>query len=230
MSKKPLYFLPGTMCDVTLWRDVWPLLAESFELIHVPIPECESLEQMAESLRSQFAEEKVNLVGFSLGGYLATYFASRYPDCVERMLILANSPCALPESELEQRRKTLDWLKHVAYKGALDSRIRPLLGSSSRSNQELILHIQQMEHSLGLDQLRPQLAATSDREDLAVFLNQTRLPIHFLYGEQDILVNRAWFAQLTNPNISVRNCGDFGHMLPLEAPGVVARQICTIFE
>ena len=229
MSKTKLLFLPGTMCDETLWHKLWPLLAADFDLQHIPIPKKASLAAMADALYRELGAGKFNLVGFSLGGYLASFFASRYPDSVAKLMVLANSPCALPQDELMQRQKIISWLAHTNYKGANAERIRPLLGIRGQKDEAMIAHIQQMEQNLGLEQLLPQLSATSEREDLLTFCNQTDIEVRFVFGQQDILVRKAWYDNITNPKAQVTNVGEFGHMLPLEAPKEVARQILGYF-
>ena len=233
MSKKPLYFLPGTMCDETLWHGLWPLLQEEFELVHLAIPQEASLVDMAQALAAEIeqirGEQPINLVGFSLGGYLAALYASLYPASVKRLLVMANSPCALPESELKQRRQIIAWLQHSMYKGATDARIQQLLGSKSKSDLALIRHIRQMERNLGLELLLPQLSASSIREDLTLFFARTQIPTRFVYGEQDVLVDPSWFTGLANPNVRAENLGDYGHMLPLEAPELVAEILLQQF-
>ena len=229
MSKPTLYFLPGTMCDETLWVDVWPELEAGFELVALAIPKENSFEKMAKALTSQLPGEPANLVGFSLGGYLASYFASCYPDRVKQLLNIANSPCGLPESELKQRRQTLAWLKHAEYKGAVAQRIQQLLGIKSKNDFDMIKHIQQMERSVGLEQLVPQLTASSERDDLTAFFQHTDIPVMFLFGSEDVLVNFGWFHSLSNPNIKQKYVEEVGHMMPLESPEVVAGAIKAFF-
>ena len=234
MNKPRLYFLPGTMCDETLWHRLWPLLQEDFELVHLAIPQEASLVDMARALNTELGKihcvQPINLVGFSLGGYLAALYTSLYPASVERLLVMANSPCALPESELKPRRQIIAWLQHSIYKGATDARIQLLLGSKSQSDLALIRHIQQMERNLGLEQLLPQLSASSVREDLTSFFARTQIPTRFIYGKQDVLVDSSWFSGFTNPNVRAKDLGDYGHMLPLEAPELVGQQIRRHFN
>jgi len=230
MTKPFLYFLPGTMCDQTLWIKVWPHLEQNFELKALIIPQERSFEEMASVLTQQLPEEPVNLVGFSLGAYLGAFFAYRYPNRVKCLLSIANSPCALPEAELVQRRQTLAWLQHAEYKGAVASRIQQLLGATSQNDLSIIEHVQQMERSVGLDQLVPQLTASSERQDLTSFFEQTDIPVGFLYGTEDVLVNFEWMGRLLNANIHQRCVKNVGHMMPLEAPEVVAESIKMFFN
>jgi pimeloyl-ACP methyl ester carboxylesterase len=40
------------------------------------------------------------LIGFSLGGYIATYFSMLYPERVEKLFVISNSPTSLPLDEI----------------------------------------------------------------------------------------------------------------------------------
>lgn len=47
-----------------------------------------------ETLRTHFGVDKVNLIGFSFGGWISTAYASRYPEHVNRLGLLAPGPAS----------------------------------------------------------------------------------------------------------------------------------------
>jgi len=230
MIKPKLYLLPGTMCDATLWRHVAPSLEAQFELNFIAIPKETNLQAMVASLAAQLPDTKVNLAGFSLGGYLSALFTQSVPQRVERLMVVANSPCALPESELVQRRQTIAFLQKFEYRGATPMRINQLLGERSKDDSALIEHILQMEIAVGLDQLLPQLQATSERDDLSQFFAQTEVETKFVYGDEDVLVNAQWIESLANPYVSRKRLEQVGHMSPLEAPTLLAAEMLSFFN
>ena len=74
--KEKIYFIPGLMTDNRLWKRVLPLLDDKYEIVHISIPQSTDFDEINKILFEKFKnEEKINLLGFSLGGYIASYFA-----------------------------------------------------------------------------------------------------------------------------------------------------------
>lgn len=70
-----------------------------------------------EEWRQQMGLEKMTLVGHSLGGYLSTVYALRYPERVERLVLL--SPAGVPHNpDAEMPDREVDELPPVAEKRA----------------------------------------------------------------------------------------------------------------
>ena len=93
-AKEKIYLIPGLMTDERLWSRIKPFLQNEYELVHVPIPHTEDFDEIIDILFNLFKEEKVNLLGFSLGGYIASYFAITYPNRVNRLFMVAATPGA----------------------------------------------------------------------------------------------------------------------------------------
>lgn len=219
MSKTKLYFIPGTMCDQLIWSKIWPSLESQFELIHLPIPSEDNIQAVLSSLQTSLPRENVNLIGFSMGGYLATCLAEQQPNLFNKLLIISNSPCALPEAEMLQRKQTIDWLQRFKYRGITEQKVVNMLAKNTVNRAELKATIEQMESNLGYDTLLTQLTATSNRSDKSTFLSSNTVDIAFCYGDQDKLVNKTWLQKLSfTHNFSLTEVANCGHMLPLEQP------------
>lgn len=227
MEKTKLYFIPGTMCDPLIWSKVWPKLESQFELVHLPIPNEDNIEAILSSLLASFEEPSVNVIGFSMGGYLATCLAERQPQMFNRVLVIANSPCALPDAELQQRKQTISWLTRFQYRGITEQKAQSMLADNVDKPNELIEIIESMEQNLGYDTLLTQLEATSFRLDKSSFLKSKKVSMSFCYGEQDKLVNRIWLQSLAEQfGLTTHQVAHCGHMLPLEQP----EQLVQIIE
>ena len=103
--KEKIYLIPGLMTDERLWSRIIPLLKDEYELIHVPIPHTGDFDEIIDILFNLFTEDKVNLLGFSLGGYIASYFAITYPNRVNKLFMLAATPGSSSEAEIERRKQ-----------------------------------------------------------------------------------------------------------------------------
>ena len=234
--KQKVYLLPGTMCNERLWHKLFtcakadsnsqyqkPQLDNNIEFIHVPIPANKSFEQLAIWLNEFFQEEKVYILGFSLGGYIASYFAVNYPNRIKGLFIVGNSPCTLAPQDVSQRQELLNFihsgLSTSEYKGISDRRAKQLLNSATYQQQD-ILTIKQMDAELGTDELISQMTHTTERDDLLKPLVKLKSNIIFYYSEDDPLVNLPWLRQLesNNSNCYLVSTNGNGHMLPLEKP------------
>ncbi len=80
--KKNLYFIPGTMCDLRLWSamidELNCLHPNEFQYHFLNISKQTSIDEIIDDINKQLPDEKIILIGFSLGGYLASAFAVKY--------------------------------------------------------------------------------------------------------------------------------------------------------
>ncbi|NTS76321.1 alpha/beta hydrolase [Catenovulum sp. SM1970] len=224
--KQTLYFIPGTQCDNRLWSRVLPYLDSEIEVVHLPIPNQLNFEQIAAHYQQQLGEEPVNLVGFSLGGYIASDFLARYPEQVNRIFIIANSPTALPENELKQRYAMRAFAEKNGYQGLSRKRVASLLSAQNR-DESIIDCVLAMDKTLGAETFLSQFQHTTERCNLASYFNQYQGTAYFYYSEQDALIDKAWFQQLdlTRPQLKILTTENAGHMIPLEQPQALAQHL-----
>jgi pimeloyl-ACP methyl ester carboxylesterase len=50
-----------------------------------------SVEELTEYYSNTLGSEKISLIGFSLGGYIATYFSMLYHKRVKKLFVISNS-------------------------------------------------------------------------------------------------------------------------------------------
>lgn len=228
--KTKLYLIPGTMCTQQLWQFLLPSLSDEFELCYLTIPNKMSLDDISDHLVAQFEEDRVNLLGFSLGGYIASLVASRFPERLDKLMVLANSPCALNADELSLRKQTVSILKRFGYKGMPRVKAEALLAEKSALHIDLIL---EMDKALGADTLLSQLENTSSRDDLMQPLLALDCDVRFIYSQKDNLINLAWMQELNalaGHKMSQKMVAGSSHMLPLEEPIMISREINTFFN
>ena len=243
MTQIPLYFLPGTQCDQQLWQGVFELLPSRFNPTAIVLPQEKSPLEIVHTLHQQLSsiqqpEQSLNLIGFSLGGYLASLYATCYPEQLNKLLIIANAPFSLPTSELKIRNQTLTYIKSHGYKGMPIKRITQLLANSNKDNINIINTITDMDKRCGQVMLKQQLANTSERLNLIPQLINMPFDIQFIIGSEDKLVNVGKLKQelaksveeIITRDISLDLIDDCGHMIPLENPQAVADHIISFFS
>ncbi|WNC68654.1 alpha/beta hydrolase [Thalassotalea nanhaiensis] len=223
--RKKLHLIPGTMCNEKLWRELVPYL-HGYDIVYLDIPKGKNFTQLANYYNELLSSEKVCLIGFSLGGYIATYFSKMYPERVEKLFVISNSPTSLPSTELNQREEILKFVKKHGYQGMSRSRVVNLFDKENHQ-EHLIDLVMNMDKELGIDEFISQYQFTSARTDLAKAIRQFSFPVHFYYSDGDGLVNINWFNELrsSNPKLSLFNTSGSGHMLPLEKPEELAKYL-----
>lgn len=219
------------MCDENLWKYIKNNLNNKYELIHINIPLKSSLDEMCDFLLKNLKDEKINLLGFSLGAYIASYFAVKYPKKISNLMLLGNSACDLPLFEIEKRKNIINHIKNFGLNTLARKKVQTLLAKKNQENDELILLIQNMYKDLGKEVFISQLNSTLIRRDLLKQMLLLKFPIMFVYSKKDILVNHIWMEDLKSKskNILFYEFEGSSHMLPLEEPEEISLLIKKFF-
>jgi pimeloyl-ACP methyl ester carboxylesterase len=228
--KTPVVFFPGTLCDERIFMPLWQALnTEGNSLDNkafVPLQWAEDLSQMLALSEDRLAyfPEKVHLVGYSMGGYVAALVALANPDKVASLTLISSTVTALSDEELEQRKLVLKTIKSMQYKGMTQSRVEFMLHSNSRSNMEIAALIKEMADDLGPSVLGAQTEATAKRQDLTNKLSKQQFSTYFLVGEQDNIATAPEITEIAAraEKFQKEVFANAGHMLPLEQTSALA--------
>ena len=225
--KEKIYLIPGLMTDERLWSRIKPLLENDYELIHVPIPHTEDFDECIDILFNQFKEEKINLLGFSLGGYIASYYAITYPNRVNKLLMVAATPGSSSEAEIERRKEKFTVIEKEGFTGLSYEKAKSLVEKQNKDDKELINTIQDMFIDLGKERFISQLTSTFYRKDLFEDLINLSIPIWFFYSINDRLLNQEAIKKLLldNHNMNIINRVGTSHNIPLEEPMLLSTYI-----
>lgn len=227
-----VYFIPGTMCNEQLWGRLWPLLSSRCELVHLTLASEGELSEVVDDLVAQIKRSSrgrvFNLIGFSLGGYLASAVSLKFAEQLQRVMIIANTPMALPEVELTQRKRIIDTVNKLGYQGLNRSRVISFLDVQQHSDHGLIDLIQGMGQQFNERDLAHHLVTLSKRENLCSALAAKNRLLWFCCGESDHLVDSKKMRLLSEEqmHIQYRQVANSGHFLPLEKP----RQLAALID
>lgn len=225
-----IHCLPGTMCDERLWQQANEYLDQNILLTHQAIPFESSLDDMVACLLKRLPDSPVNLLGFSMGAYLAAALTVRHPHRVQRLMLVSNLATGLPEAERQQRQVALNWVAKQGYSGIPRRKAQSMLAASSRDNEHLIALIQAMDGALGEASLVQQLTASLERPDLITRLKELKIPIHVLAGTEDSLLSVSDRQRFKDSHVAewfdIHTCG---HMIPIERPQCFAKYVQACF-
>lgn len=228
--KTPLIFFPGTLCDERIFIPLWKALNSKGNSLenkaYVPLQWADDLTQMLALSEDRLAyfPEKVHLLGYSMGGYIAALTALANPDKVASLTLISSTATALADEELQRRKLVLNVINNKQYKGMTKSRIDFMLHSSHQEHKEIICLIKEMADDLGPSVLAAQTNATASRQDLINQLSRQQFNTYFLVGEQDKIATAQEIAEIAARAQTFQKevFANAGHMLPLEQTDALA--------
>lgn len=225
--KEKIYLLPGLMTDERLWERLIPFLEDEYELIHLPIPLTDDFDVATKQLENIIKDEKINLLGFSLGAYVGIHFSIKNPNRVNKLFLVAGTPSKMKESEVEKRKQTLNLMNTLGFKGLSRRKVISLLEESNQNDEELITIVQSMFSDLGEEVYNIQMNSTFNRKALHNELISLDLPIKFFYSTEDRLFTHKSLDNFTNEHKHINIVSRVGtsHMLPLEVPEKLSFEI-----
>jgi len=215
--KEKIYLIPGLMTDHRLWDKITPHLDE-YELIHTPIPHSDDFDEIVNFLDSSIECEKVNLLGFSLGGYIASYFAIKYPSRVQRLFLVGSTPSETEEKDIDYRTKKLEEARVNAFKPLGFEKAKALL--ENEDDHHIANTMMDMFNDLGHQSFISQLSSTLNRVDLHEPLMKVKVPTKFFYSSDDRLLNHKSIESIKNKENNFQWVCREGtsHNIPLEVP------------
>lgn len=182
-------------------------------------------------LDQQLFEKPVVLVGWSLGGMLATLFASRYPDKVSAVVNIATNACFVKHHDWPEAMDSS--LFSSFYEGMAQSHEKTLQqfsllcssGSSMRKEQARQLKALISDTDIELDILQ-RLLEMLGKSDIRSALSDIRCPVTHLFGKDDALVPTAAAISMEQlfPGHRVL-VFDGGHGFFMDDPAPVVREI-----
>lgn len=225
----PLLFFPGTQCDERVFLPLWRLMSID-DRRYVPLQWAETLEQM-QSLADYGAEgDKVHLVGFSMGGYIASRFALDNPAQVASLTLIGFDAAGLSPQEEAQRAQIIKSLERGQFKPMSEARLAMMVGDKSPLAAEAKATIREMEQDLGGSVVRYHMMAASNRPDLRPALAKAPFPINIIASSDDRMASpealKVMHQRIGHSHFE--EVSDSGHMLPLEQPQKLAALLTTL--
>lgn len=219
----PVVGIPGTLCNLNLWKEIQHSLPESFLSVET---EGDSLEAAAAAILKKVPERFI-LLGFSLGGIIAFEMLRQAPQRIGGLILIGVNPHPLAgtaQKGVEEKiRRVRSGEMMTLVKG-----FRPLyLGRINQDNEPLFSSIIKMADTFTPDQFIDQLQISKIRPQSLSTLKKQDPPTLLICGEEDCLCppefHREIAKQLTSVTLQI--IPHAGHFALLEEPEEVGTTI-----
>lgn len=239
-SGAPLVLLHGWGMHGGIWGSVVPQLAQNFCVHCVDLPGHGmsalqgdfSLDALAAILAEQF-DEPVHVCGWSLGGQVALRWARLAPQQVQRLILVASTPCfaeredwlfGMPTETLQQFAAELERDHAATLRRFLALQVR-----GSANERELLADLRARLFSRGepdVKALRGGLEILRDA-DLRAELSAIQQPALIIAGERDKLTppEASYYLAQTLPNARVVEVAGAAHAPFMSHPDIFVEQV-----
>lgn len=179
------------------------------------------LQQLSDLLDDQGLQDDLTLVGYSMGGAIATAFAAENPDRMTRVILVAPSGITMAESRFSRFCREVPLVGDWLHGAAAEWRARAALVVSGEDSEVPGLHAVQLDQ---LNKKGFQRAVLQSRLGMLSEIQETEhrklghdgIPVIALWGDQDQVIPLRALGQLTQWNRAVRQetVKGAGHGLP----------------
>jgi pimeloyl-ACP methyl ester carboxylesterase len=222
--RQTVLFLPGLLCDATLWRAQVAALSAEVDCVVADVTLDDSIAGMArraiEGLPDRFA-----VCGLSMGGYVALEVMRLVPERVSRLCLMDTSARADTDDQARRRRMLMAMTRGNRFRG-VTPRLLPLLLHPDRlADAALGTEIMAMADRVGRAAFLRQQAAILARPDSRDFLPAIAAPTLVAHGEADQLIalDHAEEMRAAIPHARLHVLPRCGHLPPMEAPEDASR-------
>lgn len=190
-------------------------------------------DDLAEILSDRAVNQRVILVGLSMGGYVAFEFARKYREKLRGLVLAATHPAADSEDVRESRYQTAARVEKEGT-GALAERLVPrLVGETTRRTRPSVMgKVQALIRSNGSEGVARACYGLAARRDSTPILKDIQVPTLIVAGTEDEIIARPIIEAMhreiaASRLVQIEQCG---HLINLEQPELFGQTILEFFR
>lgn len=219
---EPVVFLPGLLCDQSLWRRQIDALADCCAPFVADLTLDDSIAAMAERTLVA-APSSFSLVALSMGGYVALEIMRQAPERVRRLALIDTSARPDTPERTRERLRGIQSLERGKFLGVSRPLLRNLVHHSHLEDQ-VADAMQAMAGRVGKSAFLRQQRAIMGRPDNRDHLGDIVVPTLIVVGRQDRItpLDHAHEMHEAIKGSSFHVVEHCGHMAALEEPDHVS--------
>lgn len=228
----PIIIIPGLGTSPRTYSDILPALWSHSSVTIVNTAEHDSIEAIAEHILASVSPPRFNLIGHSMGGYIAFEILRQAPARVAKLALINTSARPDNDEAKEKRKGQIAKAKKGEFaeiiKGALPAFVHP----DQKDNEKLQEAITAAHNDAGAEAYINQQTAIMGRKDSRTDLRHIEIPTIVITGDEDKLIPLEPSQEIANsiPNAKLVIIKQAGHMSPLEQPQAVSDALVEWLE
>ncbi|MBQ4827866.1 alpha/beta hydrolase [Alteromonas sp. CI.11.F.A3] len=231
-TSAPVLFLPGTLCDERVWLPVWQRMKIS-QRRYVPLQWAATKDDMLALTSDRvIQDEKVHLVGYSMGGYIAALWASQNMEHVASITLIGYDAKGLSSEEIARRKQMVSMLSNGEFKPENPAYFARFVHTTHQENPDVMGVVQSMAEDLGKNTLVGHTQATTPREDLIKVFAKSKVPVNIIAADDDEIAPLGSLQAMADkiPTSNIYKVENSGHMMLLEQPEKLATLLSNCID
>jgi len=236
--------LHGFPEDGESWKTVWPYLSGKFTIIVPDFPGVGksaydadiTIDKMADIVKGILEAENIDtaiIVGHSMGGYVASAFADKYPKVVKGLSLVHSTPAPDDDEKKDNRKKVISIIQKGGKETFIKQAIPNLFAPQFLIDNPAVVEAQITSAlSVSAESMVSFYNAMMIRPDRSKVLLGATFPIHWMIGKQDNTLSYKKILYLCyRSRINFVTFDDkCGHMSMLEAPHLLQHSLTEFIE
>lgn len=220
--ERSIVFVPGLLCTGELYAPQIAALEASSTCLVAEHRLAPSMDAIAEHILAS-APDRFDLVGLSMGGYIAFEIAARAPERIRRLVLMDTSARPDRPDQTALRRDLIALAEAEGLEPVVD-RLLPMFVAESRlGDRDLAAIVRRMAADTGVEAFRRQQTAIMNRKDARPDLAAIACPTLVVVGEHDRLTPAELAREIAEgiDGAVLRTVPRSGHLTTLEEPDAV---------
>ncbi len=228
-----VYLLHGFCEDQRVWEQFsGPLVNAGFQVVTIDLPgfgqsdtilpaSIADMSEMVEQLRHELHDDRIVLVGHSMGGYITLAYAEKYPDRLKGWGLFHSHPFEDSAAKKEARQKSMDFIEKNGAAPYVKELIPKLFPARfADDHPDVVLSLVDKAVNYDPKGIINALEAMKNRTDRSEVLKRSKSPVLFIIGKKDDLEPQDVLISQTHlPDLAVIHLlEEVGHMGMFESP------------
>lgn len=212
-------FIPGLMCDATLWQPAFQEFKNNYHSEIVSINSCSEIQQFSHML-SQNIRENVVLIGFSMGAWIALSLFYDLKNYSKGLVLISSAPGSLKQTTKDHLLSYIQLISSGHFEEYIHSDYEQDISAVNKDNQGLKTNLLNMMRRQGAEVAIRQLNALIECKNKFNYLKEIDCPTLLIRGADDKSINIArqeqMLLEISNAELSI--IPNAAHYIPLENP------------